>query len=412
MSKNAQYFIGLDIGTSKVRCAVGMFEEKPTEKIMNVIGTGTSVNQGMRKGNVIHVEDVAKAIGEAVSEAERMAGIKIGGATINVNGAHLSSQPSKGVIAISNPSHIITEDDRLRVEEAASLISLPANRDIIQVFAKNYSIDGQENIKDPIGMQGLRLEVETLVVTAGLSMLRSLDSALQQSEMTAHHHSVSSLAAAEAVLSRKQKESGTAVLDIGAGTTNIVVIEEGEVVYVGVIPVGSQNLTNDLAIGLKADLEIAESVKIAHASLNFDNPPAEDVSIEYRGKRYHFNEKIIRLVVEARMEELFEQIDRELKKIGKSRRLPGGVVIVGASANIPGLANFAKEKLQLPAKIGRMIELGGLIDTINSPEYATVVGLMMMDMLLSGQSTVTATFKVPNNLSAKMAKKLKRIIKL
>jgi cell division protein FtsA len=136
------------------------------------------------------------------------------------------------------------------------------------------------------------------------------------------------------------------------------------------------------------------------------------VSIEYRGKRYHFNEKIIRLVVEARMEELFEQIDRELKKIGKSRRLPGGVVIVGASANIPGLANFAKEKLQLPAKIGRMIELGGLIDTINSPEYATVVGLMMMDMLLSGQSTVTATFKVPNNLSAKMAKKLKRIIKL
>jgi cell division protein FtsA len=224
MSKNAQYFIGLDIGTSKVRCAVGMFEEKPTEKIMNVIGTGTSVNQGMRKGNVIHVEDVAKAIGEAVSEAERMAGIKIGGATINVNGAHLSSQPSKGVIAISNPSHIITEDDRLRVEEAASLISLPANRDIIQVFAKNYSIDGQENIKDPIGMQGLRLEVETLVVTAGLSMLRSLDSALQQSEMTAHHHSVSSLAAAEAVLSRKQKESGTAVLDIGAGTTNIVVI--------------------------------------------------------------------------------------------------------------------------------------------------------------------------------------------
>lgn len=412
MQKSLSYFVGLDIGTSKIRCAVGMLQNTPSDKIMDVIGTGSCANQGMRKGNVIHIEDVAKAISEAVAEAERMAGVKITGATINVNGAHLSCQPSKGVVAISNPNHVISDEDRERVEEAASLISLPANREIIQVFAKNYSIDGQENIKDPIGMQGLRLEVDTLVVTAGLSLLRSLDASLDKAEMAVHHHTVASLAAAEAVLNRKQKESGTAVVDIGAGTTNIVIIEEGEVVYVGVIPIGSQNLTNDLAIGLKTDLEIADAVKIIHASLDFTKPPTEMVSVEHQGKRYQFSEEVIRVVVEARMEELFEQVDKEFKKVSKSRRLPGGVVITGATANMPGIAEYAREKLQLSAKVGKIIELGGLIDTINSPEYATVVGLMMMDMLLSGQPSVAGNFKIPYGLPNKMITKFKRFIKI
>jgi len=412
MQKSASYFIGLDIGTSKVRCAVGMLDGQKSEKIMNVIGTGSAANQGMRKGNVIHVEDVAAAIGEAVSEAERMAGVRVAAATINVNGAHLGCQNSKGVVSISNPNHTIGVDDLNRVEEAASLISLPANREIIQVFAKSYSIDGQENLKDPVGMQGLRLEVDTLVVTAGLSLLRSLDAALEKSTMGVHHHTVSSLAAAEAVLSRKQKESGTAVVDIGAGTTNIVVIEEGEVVYIAVIPIGSQNLTNDLAIGLKTDLEIAEMVKKVHATLDFSKAPAEQVSVEYQGKRHYFNEKIIRLVVEARIEELFEQVDKEFKKIGKSRRLPGGVVLVGATASMPGIADYAKNRLQLPAKIGKIVELGGLVDTINSPEYATVVGLMLMDMLLNGQPPTSGNFKLPNKIPSALITKFKNFVKL
>jgi cell division protein FtsA len=381
--QKAPYFVGLDIGTSSVRCVIGMMERTDLETKISVIGVGTAVNTGMRKGTVVHLDEVSTAIAEAIAESERMAGVRVAGATINVNGAHVSSLPSHGVVAISSPSRKITDDDRARVEEAATVINLPANREIIQVFAKNYKIDGQDNIKDPVGMQGVRLEVDTVVVTAGIPLLRNLDTAIDKAQVAVHNHTVSSLAAAEAVLDRKQKESGVAVIDIGAGTTNIVVIEEGEVEYVSVIPIGSQNLTNDLAIGLKTDLDIAEAVKKAHASLDDSIEPPEEVSVEHSGKRYSFSEKTVRMVVEARIDELLEQIEREFKKIGKSRKLPGGVVVVGGMANMPGIAEYFKDALQLPAKTGIIQNTGGFIDTVNAPEYATAVGLMMLDMLLS-----------------------------
>lgn len=405
--QKAPYFVGLDIGTSAVRCVVGMLDEQNPDASLSVIGVGTAVNAGMRKGSVVHVEEVASSISEAVSEAERMAGVRINGATINVNGAHVSSLPSHGVVAISSPSRQISDEDRIRVEEAATVINLPANRDIIQVFAKNYKIDGQDNIKDPVGMQGVRLEVDTVVVTAGIPLVKTLHQAIEKAQVGIHHQTVSSLGASEAVLDRRQKESGTAVLDIGSGTTNIVVIEEGEVEYVSVIPIGSQHLTNDLAIGLKTDLEVADAVKKAHATLDFSEPPAENISVEHNGKRYAFSEKTVRLVVEARVEELFEQIEREFKKIGKSRKLPGGLVIVGGMANLPGLAEYAKEHLQLPAKTGVIQNTGGFIDTINAPEYSTAVGLMMLDMLLNegnGQKSL------PGSSDAKgLFKKIKNI---
>jgi cell division protein FtsA len=407
--QKAPYFIGLDIGTVNVRCVVGMLENKDAENALSVIGIGSGQNHGMRKGAVVHVEDVAQAISEAITEAERMAGVRIRGATINVNGAHIGSQSSHGVVAISSLDRQISDEDRTRVEEAAAIINLPANREIIQVFAKNYRIDGQDNIKDPVGMHGVRLEVDTLIVTAGIPLLRTLDSALEQAQVGIHHHTVASLAAAEAVLDRRQKESGTAVIDIGAGTTNIVILEEGEVEHVAIIPIGSQNLTNDLAIGLKTDLDIAESVKKAHATLDFSKPPAETISVEYENSRYQFSEKAVRLVVEARMEELFEQIDREFKRVGKSRKLPGGVVIVGATANMPGLADYAKEQLQLPAKIGKIVGVSGLIDTIDNSEYATGIGLMMLDMLLGGRQLSGSSLS-STHLPHGLFKRLKHVV--
>lgn len=401
--QKAPYYVGLDIGTSMVRCVVGMIEPSSTDGILSVIGVGAAQNTGMRKGAVVHIDDVAQAIGTAIGEAERMAGVRINGATINVNGAHIHGQASQGVIAISSQDRRISVDDRARVEEAATVISLPANREIIQVFAKSYRIDGQDNIKDPVGMQGVRLEVETLVVTAGIPLLRTLDAALERAQVTVHNHTVASLAAAESVLDRRQKESGTAVIDIGAGTTNIAIIEEGEVEHVAVIPIGSQNLTNDLAIGLKTDLEVAEAVKLAHATLDFSEPPAEAVSVEINHVRYSFSEKIIRLVVEARVEELLEQIDREFKKAGKSRKLPGGVVFVGGMANLPGLSDFAKNKLQLSVKTSQPASVTGIIETVSNPEYSTAVGLMMLDVILSNrQSSVAPVVDFGGGLITKM----------
>lgn len=373
-------FVGLDIGTSTVRCVVGMIEPNTNAKL-SVIGHGSAKNSGMRKGTVVHVDDVAEAIIAAVTEAERISGQQINHATVNVNGSHVLGFNSKGVIAISAANREITADDRMRVEEAATVISLPANREIIQFFAKNYSLDGQTNIKDPVGMQGIRLEVDAHIVTGASPNLRNLAQALEKAAIHPTNYTVSSLAAAEAVLSRQQKEAGTLLVDIGAGTTNMIVVEDGEIQHVAVIPVGGINLTNDLAIGLKTDLDVAEKVKLEHASLKPDETKSSAI-VKLGKQSYTFIPSDIYMITEARISELLELIDKELVKIKRSRKLPGGVVLVGGSAALPGLAEFTRDKLQLPARLGKLTNVGGLVDTVEGPGYCTVVGLMALDMLL------------------------------
>ena len=213
------------------------------------------------------------------------------------------------------------------------------------------------------------------------SNLKNLDAVLHKSHVQPSHYTVSSLAAAEAVLTRQQKESGTLLLDIGAGTTNMVVVEDGEIQHVGVLPIGSIFLTNDLAIGLKTDLDIAEAVKVQHAALG-EQAKIGTVTVSVQKKNYSFDAEDVAMITEARVEELFELIDKELKKIHRSQKLPGGIVIVGGMAKLPGIAEFAKEKLQLAARIGRLQPIGGLIDTVTDPTYASAVGLMLLDMLL------------------------------
>lgn len=377
---SAQHYFGLDIGTSTVRCVVGMVDSSDPGH-PSIIGHGSAVNQGMRKGSVVHIDDVVDAVVHAVTEAERVSGVHVPQATVNINGSHVTGMDSRGVIAISAINREITAEDRMRVEEAATIVQLPANREIIQVFAKNYRLDGQDNIKDPLGMHGVRLEVDTHIVTAATPNLRNLNAVLEKARIEPTHHTVASLAGAEAVLSRQQKEAGTLLLDIGAGTTNMVVIEDGEVQHVAVIPMGGTHITNDLAIGLKTDLDIAEQVKIQHASLETSHKGGL-IKVSYEGKEYEFVKSDVTMITEARVEEILEYIDKELKKIHRSRKLPGGVVLVGGTSKLPGITDFAKEKLQLAARQGHLQPLGGLIDTVQDPAYATAVGLMLLDMLL------------------------------
>ncbi|HEY5152902.1 MAG TPA: cell division protein FtsA [Candidatus Saccharimonadales bacterium] len=380
MNQNQDYFIGIDIGTSTVRCVVGMFDPNGSN-MPSIIGHGRASNQGMRRGAVVHVDEVADAIVHAVTEAERISGMSIKRATVNVNGAHVSGLNSEGVIAISAANREITTEDRLRVEEAATIVSLPANREIVQFFAKNYSLDGQRNIKDPVGMHGVRLEVDAHIVTASSPNLRNLDMALEKAEIFPTHHTVSGLAAAEAVLTRQQKEAGTALIDIGAGTTNLIIFEDGEVQYVAVLPIGGQHITNDLAIGLKTDLDIAEAVKLEHANLH-RAAKKTTATIKIGNKIHSFDFEEISMIVEARAEELLEYVDKELQKIKRSRKLPGGIVLTGGTSKLPGLDELAREKLQLPARIGRLHNVGGLVDTVEDQAFVTVVGLMLLDMLL------------------------------
>jgi cell division protein FtsA len=373
-------FVGLDVGTSTVRCVVGTVDPNNPGKL-SIVGHGSAQNLGMRRGIVVHVEDAAEAIVQALTEAERVSGMRINGVTVNINGSHVSGMNSKGVIAISAANREITPEDRMRAEEAATIVQLPSNREIIQVFAKNYRLDGQENIKDPVGMHGVRLEVDTHIVTAATPNLRNLDMALEKAQVAPHNHTLSSLAAAEAVLGRQQKEAGTVLIDIGAGTTNIVVLEDGEVQHVVVLPIGGLHITNDLAIGLKTDLDVAEAVKVKYAALG-GQAPKRDIRIKVHDQDHLFKAEEVAMITEARVEELFEFIQKELVRIHRAHKLPGGIVLVGGTAKLPGIAEFAKEKLQLAARVGRLHGISGLIDTVADPAYATAVGLMTLDMLL------------------------------
>jgi cell division protein FtsA len=387
MHETGNNYVGLDIGTNKVRCVVGMIDSEDPSKV-SILGYGSAHNIGMRKGVVVHINDVAEAIIQAVTDAERLSGHAIHNATVNINGAHVNGMNSQGVIAISSADREITVDDRYRVEEAASIIQLPPNREIVQVFPKNYRLDGQENIKDPVGMNGVRLEVDTHIVSVSTPSLKNLDMALEKAQIRATHHTISSLAAAEAVLNRQQKESGTVLLDIGAGTTNLVVIEDGEVQHIAVIPIGGTNITNDLAIGLKTDLDVAEKVKVEFASLKEGVIKKDKIKVSVRDQSHIFKTKDIDLITEARVDELLDYVDDELKKISRSRKLPGGVVVVGGTSKLPGLAEYTREKLQLAARIGKLQPMSGLIDKIDDPSFYNAIGLMMLDMLLPTDETM------------------------
>jgi cell division protein FtsA len=374
-------YYGLDIGTSTVRCVIGMINEAdPTT--LSILGFGSAANSGMRKGVVVHIEDVAEAVRQAVSEAERLAGIRLDYATVNINGSHVAGMNSRGVVAISSANKEISVDDRLRAEEAASIVSIPPNREIIQVFAKNYRLDGQDNIKDPVGMSGVRLEVDTHIVTASTPNLRNLKEVLASSGVGPSHFTLSGLAASEAVLTRQQKEAGALVIDIGAGTTNLAIIEDSEIQHVAVIPVGGMNITNDLAIGLKTDLDIAEKVKVGYASL-LEKSKVGFARVEHNKTQHRFELEEVQMITEARVDELLDLVTKQLKIANRAQKLPGGVVIVGGTAQIPGLAEFARDKLQLAARVGRPRNLGGLSEQVDSPNYSTAVGLMYLDMLLT-----------------------------
>ena len=388
MQEISRYAVGLDIGTSNVRAVVGHLEAGPDAK-PNIIGVATEPNSGMRKGTVVNLVATAQAIDKALEAAERMSGHQINDVTISVNGSHVVGMSSKGVIAVG---HEISDDDLDRVEDAATVLQLPANREILEVTPRSYQLDGQENIKDPIGMSGVRLEVDAHVITALGPHLKNLAKACEMTDTRVNGRVLSGLAAARAVLTEQQIENGVVLVDIGGSTTNVVVFEEGDLQHVAVLPVGSVNITNDLAIGLKTDLDVAEKVKVDHAvavaSAHKNSSKKAVVKVDKASHEFDIEE--IDEIVDARLEEIFELVQKELKSIGRAAQLPGGVVLTGGGALMPGLADFAKQALQLSARVARPNGYGGIADQIDSPAFAAATGLMLRDLSTHNQSAPRA----------------------
>jgi len=377
MQESSRYAVGLDIGTSYVRAVVGHLDgsdQKPT-----IIGVSAEPNNGMRKGTIVNLVNTAQAVDKALEAAERMSGHQINEATVSVNGNHVVGMSSQGVIAVG---HEITEDDLYRVEEAATVVQLPANREILEVTPRSYQLDGQENIKDPIGMTGVRLEVDAHVITALGPHLKNLSKVCEMTETHVNQRVLAGLAASRAVVTEQQTENGVVVVDLGGTTTNVIVFEEGDLQHVAVLPVGSVNVTNDLAIGLKTDLDIAEKVKIDHAvavpTAHKNNSKRAVVKADKVTHEFELEE--VDMIVDARLEEIFELVQKELHSIGRASKLPGGVVLTGGGALMPGIDEYAKHALQLSARVGRPSGNGGMADQIDSPAYATAVGLMLLDL--------------------------------
>jgi len=369
--------VGLDVGTTKVAVCVG----KLTEGIIKIIGYSCVPNLGVRKGMVIEIEDTVSAISLALEEAERMSGLSISDAYISIGGNHITSVISKGVVAVSRADGEVTASDVQRVIEAARTVALPPNREIIHIIPKSFTIDNQTGIADPIGMTGIRLETETIVVGASVSATTNLTKCLQQAGINVNGLIFSPLASSKLLLNKKQKELGTVLIDLGGGTTSIAVFEEGEIIHCSVVPVGSTHITNDIAIGLRTSLETAEKIKINFGSVIPEKIPESErinlATIDPQDNQ-RIERRYVSEIIHARFLEIINLVREELRKIGKDNMLPAGAVLTGGGAKMEDLLELCREELRLPAQIGQpVVEIEGLVDKLFDGVYSTSVGLML-----------------------------------
>lgn len=369
---------GIDIGSSNIKAVIA--EQIRGEENPRIIGVAVNPSFGIRRGTIIDADEVAKIISQTVNYAQRMAGVEVSRAIINIGGADISFQDSKGVVAVGKADGEVMEDDISRVINEAQLIPLQMNREIIHIIPKKFRLDDQDNIKDPLGMRGVRLEVSALVIESSSSQIKNITKCAYQAGIEIDDIVLEPLAASKTILTKKQKELGVVLVNIGGGTTSLAVYEEGEMLHTAIIPVGAGHITNDIAIGLRTSIEVAEKIKLEYGCAssvdvskkdgidlaNFDSQEEGVVS------RYHVAE-----IIEARMEEIFDLVLKELKNIGKAGLLPAGAVLVGGGAKMPQIVELAKDKLKLPIQIGFPLGFGGILDKIDDPSFATAAGLLL-----------------------------------
>lgn len=381
------YICAIDIGSSLCQVLVGRPGAGPTGEHVEVIGVGTSPTRGVRSGSIVNIEATVQAVSEAVREAELMSGLAADDVLINITGKHLRGDNSRGVIAITNKERIVSEQDVLRVIEGAQNIRIPADQEIIHVLSREFTVDDQNGIKDPVGMTGIRLEADVHIVTAGMTALTNFNKVVSGAGLHARGGVMSSLASAEAVLDPGEKDLGVAVVDIGGGIADIVMYVEGGVNFSAVVPLGGIHVTQDLSIGLKAPMEAAEVVKksygAARPAIVDPTEKVELAGVPGRPPRLVLRQQVAE-IIEARMKEIFELIDTELLKSGKKNFLAGGVVLTGGGSLLEGLEDLAEECLGLSVSVRSPLNVEGFVDRVSTPEFATSVGILHYTSRVAG----------------------------
>ncbi|MFY9140411.1 MAG: cell division protein FtsA [Thermacetogeniaceae bacterium] len=369
--------VSLDLGSSKVSVIAG---EVGQEGQVHVVGFGAVVSTGIRKGNIIDIENTVRAIEAAVEQAEQMSGRQIEGGYVGITGLLVSSLNNRGVVAVAGPEQEITQEDVNRVLQAARVIALPPDRKIIHVIPRQYFVDGNENILDPVGMVGSRLEVETHIVTINNATLQNVIKCCERAGFHPWEIVVNGYASGEAVLFPAEKELGAVVVDIGGGTTDIALFDQGTLWYTAVLPVGGDYITSDLAVGLRTPLNQAEIIKKEHGgTLPALTSDSEFVDVPSVGGRETFrvSKKVVASIIEPRVQEILTLVKNKLDSSGYPGLLPGGIVLTGGTALTCGIAELAVDLLEKPVRVGYPEGIVGLADVVHSPEYATGVGLLM-----------------------------------
>ncbi len=379
---------GIDLGSTKIVTIVAQLHDDPGTlgKSINIVGVSSVESRGIKKGQIVDIEEAVEAIIESVEGAERMAGYNLDNAYISLGGAHVSSQNSHGVVAVSDPDGEIITADVDRVTEAASAISIPSSRELIHVLPKEYIVDGEEGIKDPIGMSGVRLEVQTHLITSSMGAIKNIKKAINDVGISVNDFVYTGLASSESTLTRTEKELGCVLIEIGGGTTAVTAYIDGGIASSFVLPIGAKNVTNDLAIGLRISLETAEKIKLflsdnsKQSKKIKDEKESDELDLKSLGitdtkkiSRKTLTEGIIR----PRLNEIFTMVRLQLEREGLSNKIPSGAILTGGGAETVGVVESAKRTLLLPVRVGKPKGVSGLIDDIMYPQFSVAVGLML-----------------------------------
>lgn len=396
--------VGLDLGSTTIRVVVAAPVEGAGQ--LQVLGVGEHAADGISKGAITSIEDAISSISGALEQAERMTGVPVTHAFIGINGTHITSQEVHGVVAVAKADGEIKEEDVERVIEAAQTTVVPSNVEILHVIPRTFSVDNQKGIKDPVGMSGIRLEVDAQVIQGQHAQIKNLTKCIYRTGVEIDDLVLGVLAASEAVVTKRQKDIGVAILNIGASTSSLMVFEEGDVLHTAILPVGSGHITNDIAIGLRTSIDVAERVKLEYGTAlpeevgKRDEINLADIDPKESGvvSRKHVAE-----IIEARASEIFTMVDKELQKVDRSGLLPAGLVLVGGGSKLPGLVDVAKREFRLPASVGTPLNVVTAIDKAHEPEYATAIGLAFWGAALqNGGGSRSSKFSTVNDVVGKL----------
>jgi cell division protein FtsA len=377
VARRERYVVGLDVGTSTVCCVVG---EALDDGSLDIVGIGVAESRGIRRGVVVNLEAAVESIKRAIEEAELMAGIEIDSVHLALSGPHVKGFNSRGVIAVAGKNREITRDDVRRVIDAARAVALPAGREILHVLPQGFVVDEQDGITAPVGMNGTRLEVNVHVITGAVSSTQNIISCVNRAGVSVADHVIEQLAASEAVLTQDEKQLGVALVDIGGGTADLAIFEGGSLWHTGVVAVGGDHFTSDIAVGLRTPIPDAEKVKrrngCALSSMVGEDETIEVASVGGRKPRV-MARRILSEILQPRAEEIFHLVWDEIRRAGYEKALHSGIVLTGGGAILEGLPEIAEQIFDLPIRRGAPLDVGGLADHVNSPVFATPVGLVL-----------------------------------